>query len=91
MSPCFINQEFYISPKEYLCVSYDYPSGQRQMIVVCNGEALRFLCGTDCVFKYYLDDFLLRAGLGTILAEKRFLPLPRIETLITFLSFRFSK
>jgi hypothetical protein len=43
-----------------LRVNSDYFLNQRQPADLCNGEALCFLCGTDWILKYYLDELRLQ-------------------------------
>jgi hypothetical protein len=39
-----------------LRINSDYFLKQRQPVDLCNGEVLCFLCGTDWILKYYLDE-----------------------------------
>jgi hypothetical protein len=39
-----------------LAVNKGYFLKQYQPVDLCNGEVLCFLCGTDWILKYYLDE-----------------------------------
>jgi hypothetical protein len=43
-----------------LRINSDYFFKQRQPVDLCNGEVLCFLCGTDWILKYYLDELRLQ-------------------------------
>jgi hypothetical protein len=43
-----------------LHVNSDYFLEQRQPVYLCNGEVSCFLCGTDWIIKYYLDELRLQ-------------------------------
>jgi NADH:ubiquinone oxidoreductase subunit E len=43
-----------------LRINSDYLPKQRQPVDLCNGEVLCFLCGTDCILKYYSDELRLQ-------------------------------
>jgi hypothetical protein len=43
-----------------LTVNSDYFLKQRWPVDLCNGEELCFLCGTDWILKYYLDELRLQ-------------------------------
>jgi hypothetical protein len=43
-----------------LRVNSDYFINQRYPVDLCNGEELCFLCGTDLILKYYLDELRLQ-------------------------------
>jgi hypothetical protein len=43
-----------------LTVNSDYFFKQHQPVDLNNGEVLCFLCGTDCILKYYLDKIRLQ-------------------------------
>jgi hypothetical protein len=43
-----------------LTVNSDYFLKQRQPVDLCNGEVLCFLCGTDRILIYYLDELRLQ-------------------------------
>jgi hypothetical protein len=49
-----------------LTVNSDYFLKQRQLVDLCNGEVLCFLCGTDWILKYYLDDLSLSLRLQRV-------------------------
>jgi hypothetical protein len=44
----------------FLKVNNDYFLRQRLPVDLCNGEELCFLCGTDWILKYYLDELRLQ-------------------------------
>jgi hypothetical protein len=43
-----------------LTVNSDYFLKQYYVVDLCNGEELYFLCGTDWILKYYLDELRLQ-------------------------------
>jgi hypothetical protein len=43
-----------------LTVNCDYLLEQREPVDLCDGEVLCFLCGTDWILKYYLDELRLQ-------------------------------
>jgi hypothetical protein len=43
-----------------LSVNSDYFLKQGQPVDLCNGEELCFLCGTDWIIKYYVDELRLQ-------------------------------
>jgi hypothetical protein len=43
-----------------LSVNRDYFLKQHQSVNLCNGEVLSFLCGTDWILKYYVDELWLQ-------------------------------
>jgi hypothetical protein len=43
-----------------LTINSDYFLKQRQPVDLCDGEVLCFLCGTDWILKYYLDEIRLQ-------------------------------
>jgi hypothetical protein len=43
-----------------LIVISDYFLKQRKPVDLCNGEELCFLCGTDWILRYYLDELRLQ-------------------------------
>jgi hypothetical protein len=46
-----------------LSASSDYFLKHRQPVDLCNGEVLCFLCGTDWIIKYSLDELRLQVAL----------------------------
>jgi hypothetical protein len=48
-------------------VNSDYFLEQHKPADLCNGEELCFLCGTDWILKYYLDELWLQRGTRVII------------------------
>jgi hypothetical protein len=46
-------------------VNSDYVLKQQQPADLCNGKVLCFLCGTDSMFNYYLDELCGRLVLAS--------------------------
>jgi hypothetical protein len=69
----FNNQQFCVLPTKCICrffnilsVNSDYFLKQHQPVYLCNGEELCFLCGTDWILKYYLDELRLQRANNSV-------------------------